>query len=48
MISSLNLSIYCKGNEIVTIAIPEGMDGNETLQLAQPILSDSKVIDMVG
>lgn len=46
MISSLKLSNFCKGNEIV-MAIPEGMDGSATLQLAQPILSDSKVADMV-
>ena len=47
MIQSLKLSNFCQGNEIV-MAIPEGMTGSATLQLAQPILSDPKVADMVS
>lgn len=46
MIQSLKLSNFCKGNEIV-MAMPEGMTGKDTLQLAQPILSDPKVADML-
>ena len=47
MIQSLKLSNFCMGNEIV-MAIPKGMNGKATLQLAQPILSDPKVADMVS
>mmetsp|Transcript_18188 Transcript_18188/g.27028 ORF Transcript_18188/g.27028 Transcript_18188/m.27028 type:complete len:377 (+) Transcript_18188:129-1259(+) len=46
MIQSLKLSNFCMGNEIV-MAIPKGMSGKATLQLAQPILSDPKVADML-
>eukprot|EP00985_Skeletonema_marinoi_P032493 scaffold39154_cov202-Skeletonema_marinoi.AAC.2 len=46
MIQSLKLSNFCMGNEIV-MAIPKGMNGKATLQLAQPILSDPKVADML-
>ncbi len=47
MIQSLKLSNFCEGNEIV-MAIPKGMSGSDTLKLAQPILSDPKVADMVS
>lgn len=47
MIQSLKLSNFCEGNEIV-MAIPKGMSGSDTLKLAQPILSDRKVADMVS
>jgi hypothetical protein len=47
MIQSLKLSNFCKGNEIV-MAMPEGLTGKATLKLAQPILSDPKVADMVS
>lgn len=47
MISSLKLSNFCEGNEIV-MAIPMGMTGKATLKLAHPILSDPKVADMVS
>ncbi len=47
MIQSLKLSNFCEGNEIV-MAIPKGMSGSDTLKLAQPILGDPKVADMVS
>ena len=47
MISSMKLSRFCKGNDVV-MATPNGMSGNETAKLASPILGDPKVGDMVS
>lgn len=46
MVQSFKLSNFCKRNDIV-LAIPKGMNGKMTVEMAQPILSDSKVADMV-
>ena len=46
MISSMKLSKFCKGDDIV-LAMPDGMRGVDTAKLAGPILSDPKVEDMV-
>lgn len=46
MISCMKLSRFCKGNDIV-MAMPKGMSGSDTAQLAGPILGDPKVEDMV-
>lgn len=46
MISSMKLSKFCKGDDIV-LAMPDGMRGVDTAKLAGPILSDPKVEDML-
>ena len=46
MISVMKLSQFCKGNDMV-MAIPDGLTGEDTANLAGPILDDPKVEDMV-
>ena len=46
MIQSQRLAQFCRGNEVV-MAMPNGMSGRETANLARPILNDPKVVDMV-
>jgi hypothetical protein len=38
---------FCKGNDVL-VAIPSGTSAEECARLAKPILSDEKVIGMVG
>lgn len=47
MISSMKLSKFCKGNDVV-MAMPKGMTGNGTAKLAGPILGDPKVGNMLA
>lgn len=47
MISSMKLSKFCEGNDVV-MAMPSGMTGEQTAKLAAPILGDPKVEDMVS
>lgn len=42
MIASMKLLRFCNGGDVV-MAMPKGMNGNETAKLAKPILSDPKV-----
>ena len=40
------LATFCQGNEVL-VAIPAGVQAQECARLARPILSDSKVMQMV-
>lgn len=47
MVPSLLLATFCTGNEVL-VAIPDGVPAKECARLARPILSDEKVVKMVG
>lgn len=47
MIAAMKLSQFCQGNDVV-MAMPKGLSGSDTAQLARPILGDPKVEDMLA
>lgn len=46
MLPSKLLANFIKGNEVL-VAVPDGVPAKECVRLARPILSDTKVIQMV-
>ena len=47
MLPSKLLATFIKGNEVL-VAVPEGVPSKECVRLARPILSDTKVVQMVS